>query len=59
MIDHFREQIKAVYLRNVFHKNEKVVKQAISRMEAAGIPVCHFKHSAEAMEHSYKIGLIT
>ena len=59
VVDHFREQIKAVYLRNVFHKNEKVVKQAISRMEAAGIPVCHFKHSAEAMEHSYKIGLIT
>ena len=57
--EHFRSQIKVVYLRNVFHKNEKVVKEAIARIEAAGIPVCHFKHSAEAMEHSYKIGLIT
>ena len=59
VVEHFREQIKAVYLRNVFEKNEKVVKEAIAKIESAGIPVCHFKHSAEAMEHSYKIGLIT
>lgn len=59
VVQHFREQIKAVYLRNVFHKNEKVVKEAIAKMQAAGIAVCHFKHSAEAMEHSYRIGLIT
>lgn len=56
--EHFRAQIKAVYLRNVFHKNEKVVKEAIVRMETAGITVCHFRHSAEAMEHSYNFGLI-
>jgi phosphatidate phosphatase APP1 len=59
VVDHFRDQIKAVYLRNVFHKNEKVVKEAIARMHAAGVEVCHFKHSAEAMEHSYRIGLIS
>ena len=58
VVEHFRSQIKAVYLRNVFHKNEKVVKEAIAKMHAAGIEVCHFKHSAEAMEHSSRIGLI-
>ncbi|HUQ66221.1 MAG TPA: phosphatase domain-containing protein [Flavitalea sp.] len=59
VVEHFCDQIKAVYLRNVFAKNEKVVKEAIAKMESAGIPVCHFRHSAEAMEHSYSIGLIS
>lgn len=59
VVEHFRGQIKAVYLRNVFHKNEKIVKGAIARIRAVGVEVCHFKHSAEAMEHSFRIGLIT
>lgn len=58
VVEHFKHQVKAVYLRNVYHKNQKEVNLAISRIEAQGVPVCHFKHSAEALEHSHKIGLI-
>jgi phosphatidate phosphatase APP1 len=58
VVEHFPGQVKAVYLRNVFDKNEEVVRQAIAKIEAAGIPVCHFEHSADAMEHSHTIGLI-
>lgn len=57
VVEHYRDQVKAVYLRNVFQKNMEVVKQAIDSIEAAGIPVCHFKHSKEAIIHSAEIGL--
>lgn len=57
VVEHYRDQVKAVYLRNVFQKNMKVVKEAIASMEAAGVPVCHFKHSSDAILHSAKIGL--
>ncbi len=58
IVEHFPGQIKAVYLRNVFEKNMLVVKAAISKIEAAGIPVCHFVHSEDALAHSSQIGLI-
>jgi phosphatidate phosphatase APP1 len=57
IVEHFRDQIKAVYLRNVFEKNMEKVKEAIAKMEAAQIPVCHFKHSEDAIKHSAKLGL--
>ena len=57
VVEHFRDQIKAVYLRNVFEKNMKEVRESIARIEASGIPVCHFQHSADALIHSEKIGL--
>ncbi|MBL7699727.1 MAG: DUF2183 domain-containing protein [Chitinophagaceae bacterium] len=59
LTEHFPGQVKAVYLRNVFHKNEVVVKAAVERIEAAGIPVCRFVHSADALAHSHAIGLIS
>lgn len=58
VVEHFPDQIKAVYLRNVYHKNKDEVDKSIARIEAAGIPVCHFQHSHEAFEHSARIGLI-
>lgn len=57
IVEHFREQIKAVYLRNVFEKNVGKVKEAIAQMEARQISVCHFKHSSDAIKHSIEIGL--
>jgi len=57
VVEHFGSQIKAVYLRNVFHKNMTEVKAAIARIESAGIPVCHFKHSSDAFAHSVEMGL--
>ncbi len=58
VVQHFGQQIRAVYLRNVFTKNEVLVKEAIEKITAAGISVCHFEHSQEALDHSKKIGLI-
>lgn len=58
VVEHFADQIKAVYLRNVYPKNMTVVAESIKRIEACGIPVCHFKHSRDAMAHSRKIGLV-
>lgn len=58
VVEHFRDQIRAVYLRNVFEKNLVKVKECIHKMEEAGIPVCHFKNSSEALAHSAKIGLV-
>jgi len=58
VVQHFGQQIRAVYLRNVFAKNEALVKTAIEKITAAGISVCHFEHSQEALDHSRKIGLI-
>jgi phosphatidate phosphatase APP1 len=57
VVEHYRDQVKAVYLRNVFQKNINVVKAAIAKIEAAGIPVCHFKHSRDAILHSAELGL--
>ncbi len=57
IVEHFHEQVKAVYLRNVFEKNMEKVKEAIIKIEALQIPVCHFKHSADAIKHSAGIGL--
>jgi phosphatidate phosphatase APP1 len=59
VVEHFRDQVKAVYLRNVYEKNQKQVKEMVAKIEAAGIPVCHFKHSADALEHSSRIGMIS
>lgn len=56
--EHFPARIKAVYLRNVYEKNMAVVKAAIARIEGLGIPVCHFRHSRDAILHSVEIGLI-
>lgn len=59
VVEHFQEQIKAVYLRNVFQKNMVLVKEAIAKIEASGIPVCHFQHSKDAILHSSAIGLFS
>jgi len=58
VVEHFPGQVKAVYLRNVYHKNRVMVDVSIQKMEGAGIAVCHFQHSRQAIEHSKKIGLI-
>lgn len=55
---YFKDRVAAVYLRHVYEKNISNVKELIKRMEAQGIPCCHFMHSRDAIEHSYRIGLI-
>lgn len=58
IVSHFPDKIAAVYLRHVHKKNISNVNERIANMVKAGIPVCHFVHSKEAVEHSKAIGLI-
>jgi phosphatidate phosphatase APP1 len=59
VVDYFPGRVISVYLRHVYEKNISNVKELISKIEAKGVHCCHFKHSNEAITHSYKIGLIT
>jgi len=58
IVTHFPGRVVAVYLRHVYEKNISDVRELIKKIEAAGVPVCHFEHSKEAIKHSYQIGLI-
>lgn len=59
IVEHFPGRIKSVYLRHVYKKNVDAVKEVIAKIEAKGVPCCHFQSSAEAIEHSFNIGLLT
>ncbi len=58
VVEHFPDQIIAVYLRNIVDKRKDLLKEAIMKIEEKNIPVCHFKHSSDAITHSLAIGLI-
>jgi len=58
IVTHFPGRVVSVYLRHVYEKNITNVREQIKAIEAAGVEVCHFVHSAEAIEHSYRIGLL-
>lgn len=58
VVSHFPDKIIAVYIRNLHDDNREKVLKLISGMEANGIACCYFKHSAEAILHSKKTGLI-
>ncbi|GAB4017601.1 App1 family protein [Spirosoma koreense] len=56
--EHFPNQIRCVYIRQVHGKNQPKTREILNRIEAVGIPCCYFAHSAEARQHSLTIGLI-
>jgi phosphatidate phosphatase APP1 len=56
---HFPGRIIAVYIRHVQHQRPSQVIDVIEKIKSLGIECCYFKHSAEALEHSKAIGLIT
>ena len=58
IVKHFGTQIRAVYIRDVYHKNHEKAKDVLGKIEAAGVPCCFFSTSAEAIMHSQQIGLI-
>lgn len=58
IVSHFPGKVKGVYLRHVYEKNISNVKDLVKKIEAAGVPCCHFEHSNTAIEHSYSIGLL-
>lgn len=55
---HFPHQVHAVYIRDVYKKNQEKARETLEQIEAAGVHCCFFAHSSEAFEHSQRIGLI-
>lgn len=58
IVMHFPKQIHAVYIRDVYEKNQSKAIDVLHRIESKGVPCCFFRHSSEAILHSKKIGLI-
>ena len=58
IVSHFPKQIHAVYIRDVFRKNKEKAADVLTKIESRGVPCCFFEHSADAILHSKKIGLI-
>ncbi len=58
IVEHFPGKIRSVYLRHVYKKNVTNVTALVEKIEAAGVSCCHFANSAEAIEHSFNIGLL-
>ncbi len=55
----FPGRIKAVYWRHIRKKSKPEVEKLAEQLRARGVEVCYFQHSAEAIEHSVHIGLIS
>jgi phosphatidate phosphatase APP1 len=58
IVEHFPKQVHAVYIRDIYQKNNAAVAEVLRKIESKSVPCCFFKHSSEAILHSIKIGLI-
>jgi phosphatidate phosphatase APP1 len=58
LVRDFPGKIFAVYLRRIHQKNESTTRGLIEQIEASGVHCSYFIHTAEAIAHSQKIGLI-
>ncbi len=58
IVSHFAGRIHAVYLRKVHASPHPDVKVKVEEMINAGVHVCYFRHSTDAIKHSREIGLI-
>jgi phosphatidate phosphatase APP1 len=59
IVEYFPGRVYCVYLRHVYEKNITNVREQVKKIEAAGVACCHFEHSADAIKHSVKMGLIS
>lgn len=59
IVQHFPKQVYAVYIRDVYAKNQNKAKDVLHKIEQAGVSCCFFQNSSDAILHSRKIGLIT
>lgn len=59
VVEHFPQNIHAVYLRHVLLANHERVTGVVEKIEAKGVHCCYFTHSSEAIIHSKQIGLIS
>lgn len=57
-VEHFKSQVFCIYIRKVSKKENPAVLEKLQSIEKAGVHCCYFTHSAEAVIHSKKIGLI-
>ncbi len=58
IVEHFPQNIYAVYLRHVLKSSHERVKGIVEKIKATGVQCCYFTHSSEAVIHSKQIGLI-
>jgi phosphatidate phosphatase APP1 len=58
IVAHFPKQVHAVYIRDIYAKNKQKAADVLQKIESNGVPCCFFQHSADAILHSQKIGLI-
>ncbi len=56
--NNFPGRIHAVYIRDIYRRKSNSAKAILQKLEKTGVPTCFFAHSAEAIMHSKKIGLI-
>lgn len=52
VVRHYSKQIRVVYLRQVHAPHKQRTQDLVAQIEAAGVPCCYFKHSADALRHS-------
>ncbi len=57
VVAQFGQQINAVYMRHRAKQNKSRTEVLLDEIRAAGISVCYFRHSKEALAHSREIGL--
>ena len=57
VVEHFPQQIRCVYIRQVHQKNGSKTRATLDRITAMGVLCCYFAHSAEARQHSVEMGL--
>lgn len=57
VVQHFPRQIRCVYIRRINADKQDATQTLIDQIEAAGVGCCYFTHSADAREHSIRIGL--
>jgi phosphatidate phosphatase APP1 len=58
IVKHFPGKIYTVYIRQVGKTKNVETEERIKEMESLSVNCCYFKHSAEAVIHSERMGLI-
>ena len=59
VVEHFPGKICCVYIRHTHKKNYIAAQEVAKKIEQNGVPCCYFTHSAEAIIHSKKLGLVS
>jgi phosphatidate phosphatase APP1 len=58
VVQQYTQQIRCVYIRQIHAKHKARTIELMALIEAKGVASCYFAHSADARQHSLKIGLI-